>query len=67
MKVFKFFTFFPFLAFLRRGFSRPGVGELPLVFIVKKASEDFIFPLFFEREKSFAPQFLKYSSKEGSG
>ena len=49
-------TVFPFLAFLRRGFSRPGVGELPLVFIVKKASEDFIFPLFFEREKSFAPQ-----------
>ena len=39
-----------------RGRGPYSVGELPLVFIVKKASEDFIFPLFFEREKSFAPQ-----------
>ena len=49
-------TVFPFLAFRRQGFSISSVGELPLVFIVEKASEDFIFPLFFEREKSFAPQ-----------
>ena len=49
-------TVFPFLAFLRRGFSISSVGELPRVFIVKKVSKDFIFSLFFEREKGFAPQ-----------
>ena len=52
MKVFKFFMVFPFLAFLRREFSISSVGEFPLVFIVKKASED---------EESFAVIFLPQS------